>query len=170
MRWLLAAVLATGLVLGGAGAAGACSCMALPADELVATGDAAVVGTVVAVDGSVDEGRRFRVEVEEVARSMVPATVAVRSVPGDSAACGLDAAVGQRVGWVLRDDDGWVVDLCSQVDPDELAALPGARPVATPSPDPADPPELDRSPLFPLGAAVVAVGLVLGAVVWLDRR
>lgn len=160
-------------LVGPAGSALACSCDLSGAAALLDDVEVAVVGTVDAVtrDVAADRGE-YGVDVEQVGGGMVPAHLRVVTPSLTSDACGVEAAVGDRVGWGLRRVGGRLsVDLCSTVPADELAALPGVRPIVGDAPDVLpEPVALDESPLFPVGVALTAIAALLGAVLWLERR
>ena len=72
------------------------------------------------VDGAT---ARYRFRVEQVYRGDVENRAEVVT-PAGGAACGLELAVGDRVGLLLtRDGDEWTSGLCSQVDPSDFLAL-----------------------------------------------
>ena len=65
----------------------------------------------------------YRFRVEQVYKGEIENRVDV-TTPAGSAACGLEAAVGQRLGLLLQREGGqWRSGLCSRVDPAALLAL-----------------------------------------------
>ena len=118
------AVAAFVLVLALVVAAEAYSCSCRPVDlrRDLPTADGAIVGTV--LERSVS-GRTatYRFRVEQIYRGDVENRAEV-ATPVGGAACGLELAVGDRVGLLLtRDGDVWRSGLCSQVDPADFLAL-----------------------------------------------
>ena len=66
---------------------------------------------------------RYRFRVEQIYKGDVEERAEVVSA-SDGASCGLDLAVGDRVGLLLtRDGDVWRSSLCQQVDPADFLAL-----------------------------------------------
>ena len=66
---------------------------------------------------------RYLLRVEQVYKGGIENRVEVLT-SASGAACGLESAVGDRVGLLLdRDGDAWRSGLCSQVDPSEFLAL-----------------------------------------------
>lgn len=109
----------------------ACSCeMPDPYRQLERT-DAAFVGELVSrPEDAIGENGDYIFSVEQVVKGDLPGTVTVRS-PLDGAACGIEAAVGQRIGLFLRRDGShWEGGLCDQVDPDAL--LMASKPLPPP--------------------------------------
>ena len=69
--------------------------------------------------------------VDHAVKGSLGTTVQVRS-HRDGATCGLEIAVGQRVGLFLdREGDAWTSILCQQIDPDELLAAAAPLPAPT---------------------------------------
>ena len=84
--------------------------------------DAAMVGTVLERQTTATT-RVYLFRVEQVYKGDLDGRAEVVS-ERDGAACGLELAVGQRVGLLLdRRGDQWRSGLCSQVDPSEFLAL-----------------------------------------------
>lgn len=152
---LAVAIMAGAIIVGGAGAAQACSCQSLPADVDVdasygESADAVFVG--VATDESLDppperqEGLpgtvRFVFDVELVAKGEVADPVEV-STSANSGSCGTDFVLGQRykVFASRRDDGSLDTGLCSGnrlATEDDLVAVPPTSAITTttaPTPD-----------------------------------
>jgi hypothetical protein len=108
----------------------ACSCAIVDAREALARFDGAFVGTLVGRKGESESGVTLVFRVEERFKGGLGATVDVRT-PSNSAACGIEAAVGARMGLFLdREDGSWNGTLCSQVEPARLREA--ARPLPPP--------------------------------------
>jgi hypothetical protein len=145
MRKLVALIL---LSLVAVAEAYACTCRPVDLERDLPTADGAIIGAVLErrVAGA-SVTYIFRVEQvykgDEIDNRVEVVTAA------NGAACGLELAVGQRVGLLLkRDGDVWRSGLCSQVDPADFLALTNVD---------------DNSlPPFNWGGIVVGV-LVLGA-------
>jgi hypothetical protein len=119
MRVLLA-VAAASLAL--AGDALACTCVPVDLARDLPRADGAVVGTVLARRPAGEE-MRYLLRVEQVYKGDISGRVEVVTA-ADGAACGLQAAVGQRVGLLLdREGGAWHSGLCSQVVPAEFLEL-----------------------------------------------
>jgi hypothetical protein len=100
----------------------ACSCRPVDLQRDLPTADGAFIGTVLERSVSV-QNATYRFRVEQVYRGNVENRAEVVT-PVGGAACGLDLAVGDRVGLLLeRDGDVWRSGLCSQVDPADFLAL-----------------------------------------------
>ena len=115
-----AAALSAGLLL--AADAAACTCRAPDLERDLPTADGAVVGEV--LERRVQGGEaRFVLRVEQVYRGDISNRVEVVTA-SNGAACGLEAAVGDRLGLLLTRENGeWRSGLCSQVDPADFLAL-----------------------------------------------
>jgi hypothetical protein len=144
MRKLVAVIL---LSLVAAAEAYACTCRPVDLERDLPTADGAMIGTVLERRVSGDTAT-YRFRVEQVYKGDVENRAEVVSAAGGPA-CGLELAVGQRVGLLLtRDGDVWQSSVCSQVDPADFLALTNVD---------------DNSlPPFNWGGIVVGV-LVLGA-------
>jgi hypothetical protein len=119
MRRLAALVL---LSLAFAADAYACSCLRVNLERDLPKADAAMIGTVLERRTS-ETSRVYLFRLEQVYKGQLENRVEVVTAR-DGAACGLELAVGQRVGLLLqRDGDLWRSGLCSQVDPAEFLAL-----------------------------------------------
>jgi hypothetical protein len=119
MRRLAALVL---LSLAFAADAYACSCLPVNLERDLPTADAAMIGTVLERRTG-ETSRVYLFRVEQVYKGELDNRVEVVTAR-DGAACGLELAVGQRVGLLLaRDGEGWRSGLCSQVDPADFLAL-----------------------------------------------
>ena len=100
----------------------ACSCRPVDLQRDLPTADGAFIGTVLerSVSG---QTATYRFRVEQVYRGNVENRAEVVT-PVGGAACGLELAVGDRVGLLLkRDGNVWRSGLCSQVDPADFLAL-----------------------------------------------
>jgi hypothetical protein len=123
------AVLAIALAVIGAGArpecAHACTCGPFDARRLLSAADAAVVGAVVERR---EAGARAILVLDVERRLKGPVGDRVEVATGlDSAACGVAAEPGRRVGLFLtRRGEAWEGSLCGQAEPEALAALPTA--------------------------------------------
>ena len=125
----LAALMLLSLVL--TAEAYACSCRPVDLQRDLPTADGAFIGTV--LERSVS-GRTatYRFRVEQVYKGDVENRAEVVT-PASGAACGLELAVGDRVGLLLeRDGDVWRSGLCSQVDPAVFLALTNVEDNALP--------------------------------------
>jgi hypothetical protein len=110
----------------------ACTCLPVDLDRDLPGADGAMIGTVLerSVSGTTS---RYRFRVEQVYKGDVEDRAVVFSA-ADGAACGLELAVGQRVGLLLnRDGDVWRSSLCRQVDPADFLALTKVQDNALPS-------------------------------------
>ena len=101
----------------------ACSCAPVDLERDLPAADAAIIGSVLERNGSGGTAT-YRFRVEQVYKGAdVDSRVDVVT-PASGAACGLELAVGDRVGLLLtRDGDVWRSGLCSQVDPADFLAL-----------------------------------------------
>lgn len=100
----------------------ACSCRPVDLERDLPTADGAIIGTVLerSVSG---QTATYRFRVEQIYRGDVEDRPEVLT-PVGGAACGLELAVGDRVGLLLtRDGDVWRSGLCSLVDPADFLAL-----------------------------------------------
>jgi hypothetical protein len=133
------------LSLAFAAGAFACSCLPVNLVRDLPRADAAFVGTV--LERKVEHQKAtYLFRVEQVYKGDVENRVEVTSA-SNSAACGLELAVDQRVGLLLTREGGtWRASLCSQVDPSAFLALT----------------EVKDTPPINWGGIVVGV-LVLGA-------
>ena len=129
-------VLAFLLVVAGAQAAHACSCLIGDPRDALHRSDGAFVGTLVERTEVDEQTSIFTFEVETAVKGTFGAEVDVRSA-SNGASCGLEVDFGQRIGLFLdaADDGAWTSGLCSQIDPDVL--LQAAQPL--PAPDGAGP-------------------------------
>lgn len=110
----------------------ACSCMAADPAQMLEFGPIAFVGTVSGA-GAAAGTTSLTFEVDTVLAGEVPAQVQVFTA-GDSAACGIEAAVGTRIAVFANDEGGMLTsDLCSTTDAESaLDALgPGTSPSGT---------------------------------------
>ena len=117
---ILVAIAAVSLVL----AADAFACTCLPVDLVrdLPKADGAIVGSVLERNPS-GENVTYLLRVEQVYKGDIENRVEVVTAR-DSAACGLAAKVGERVGLLLeRDGAVWRSGLCSQVDPTDFLEL-----------------------------------------------
>jgi hypothetical protein len=128
MRKLAALMLLT-LVL--AAEAYACSCRPVDLQRDLPKADGAIIGTVLerSVSG---QTATYRFRVEQIYKGDVETRAEVVT-PAGGAACGLELAVGDRVGLLLERDGGaWRSGLCSQVDPADFLALTNVEDNALP--------------------------------------
>jgi hypothetical protein len=100
----------------------ACSCIQPNLVRDLPRADGAFVGTV--LERRVERQTAiYLFRVEQVYKGEIENRVEVVSA-ADGAACGLEAAVGQRIGLLLTRGGGeWRSGLCSQVDPSAFLAL-----------------------------------------------
>jgi hypothetical protein len=120
LGWAGAGALCAALVL--AADAAACSCRPPDLRRDLPTADGAVVGEVLERRVEGDEAR-YVLRVEQAYKGDISNRVEVVTAP-DGAACGLEAAVGERLGLLLTREKGeWRSGLCSQVDPADFLAL-----------------------------------------------
>jgi hypothetical protein len=103
----------------------ACTCAPFDADRALASSDAAVVATV--SERREAGGRAILVlDVERRLKGPVGDRLEV-ATPLNSAACGVAAEPGRRVGLFLqREAETWHGTLCGQATPEALSALPAA--------------------------------------------
>ena len=125
----LAALMLLSLVL--AAEAYACSCRPVDLQRDLPKADGAIIGTVLerSVSG---QTATYRFRVEQIYKGDVETRAEVVT-PAGGAACGLELAVGDRVGLLLERDGGaWRSGLCSQVDPADFLALTNVEDNALP--------------------------------------
>jgi hypothetical protein len=124
----------------------ACSCLRVDLIRDLPRADGAFVGTV--LERKVERQKAvYLFRVEQVYKGEIENRIEVVT-PANGAACGLEVAVGQRIGLLLTRADGeWRSGLCSQVDPSAFLALTNVQ---------------DDSPPINWGGIIVGV-LVLGA-------
>ena len=125
---LAVAAIATTLVF--AGEALACSCLVGDPRDMLERSAGAFTGTLVerVVEG---EEALHTFSVDHAVKGSLGTTVQVRS-HRDGATCGLEIALGQRVGLFLdREGETWTSTLCQQIDPDELLAAAAPLPAPT---------------------------------------
>jgi hypothetical protein len=141
----LAALLLLSLVLSAE--AYACSCRPVDLVRDLPAADGAIIGAVLERSVSGDTAT-YLFRVEQVYKGAIENRVEVVT-PASGASCGLELAVGDRVGLLLtRDGDVWRSGLCSQVDPADFLAQTN----------------VDDNALPPLNWGGILVGvLVLGA-------
>ena len=109
----------------------ACSCRPVDLQRDLPTADGAFIGTVLerSVGG---QTATYRFRVEQIYKGDIENRAEVVT-PAGGAACGLELAVGDRVGLLLdRDGDVWRSGLCSQVDPTDFLALTNVEDNALP--------------------------------------
>jgi hypothetical protein len=130
-RSAVVSVLAFLLVVAGAQAAHACSCLFGDPRDALHRSDGAFVGTLVERTEVDQQTSIFTFEVETALKGSLGAEVDVRSA-SNGASCGLEVEFGRRIGLFLdvADDGAWVSGLCSQIDPDVL--LQAAQPLPAP--------------------------------------
>jgi hypothetical protein len=143
LRFVTGLVLASAVATLAPSSVAACSCAAMPPEEMLTMSDAAFAGTVVAVqEGAVPVGGKgggipqtiYTFEVDGVAAGAIGPEAAVLA-GGDSAGCGMSFGVGER--WfVFATSDGSMLTtgLCSgnvMLAPDDAPPLP----VEPPDPD-----------------------------------
>lgn len=141
-------ILLGGILFFEATPAYACSCGGQSPADAVAGGDAAFVGTYLGrtepppapmVKSSDLVVNHF--SVERAIKGDVAGSVDVNAA-FSGASCGLELAVGQRTGLVMRHaGDDWESNLCLQIDPEALLALaepppPAPQPPSRPRPGP----------------------------------
>ncbi|HUH14898.1 MAG TPA: hypothetical protein VML35_03335 [Gaiellaceae bacterium] len=99
-----------------AGDALACSCAPVDLERDLPGADGAVVGSV--LERRVEGGTAtYLLRVEQVYKGDISDRIEVVT-PADGAACGIEAAVGDRLGLLLAREGGeWHSGLCSQVEP-----------------------------------------------------
>jgi hypothetical protein len=125
MRAVLVAVIAT-LALAFSADAFACTCLRVDLVRDLPRAEGAFVGTV--LERNV-QGRKavYLFRVEQVYKGDIENRIEVAS-PGNSAACGLELAVDQRIGLLLtRKGGAWQSNLCSEVDPSAFLALTNVK-------------------------------------------
>lgn len=100
----------------------ACSCAPVDLERALPLADGAMIGTVLE-RSVVGDTATYRFRLEQVYQGDVENRPVVVT-PASGASCGLELAVGDRVGLLLtRDGDVWRSGLCSQVDPADFLAL-----------------------------------------------
>src|SRR4029079_893335 len=126
-RSAVVSVLAFLLVVAGAQAAHACSCLIGDPRDALHRSDGAFVGTLVERTEVDQQTAIFTFEVETAVKGTIGAEIDVRSA-SNGASCGLEVEFGQQVGLLLdaADDGAWMSSLCAQMDPDVL--LEAAQP------------------------------------------
>ena len=127
---VVVAVVAT-LALAFAADAFACSCLPVDLVRDLPRADGAFVGTV--LERNV-EGQKavYLFRVEQVYKGDIENRVEVASAD-NSAACGLELEVDQRIGLLLTREGGtWRSSLCSEVDPSDFLALTNVDDNSTP--------------------------------------
>lgn len=119
---LCVVVLAVASLAAAVEPARACSCVPPDPWMFLKQADGAFVGRLVS-RREADQGRVvLTFSVERAVKGKIGATVEVRTA-NNTAACGIETAVGRRVGlFLVRDGDGWVGHLCWQVEPADLLA------------------------------------------------
>lgn len=120
MRLLIAALVALAVLLVTSSSATACSCVGGDPRDRLSQARAAFVGT---VTGEREGGTRrtYRLTVEKSYKGDLPARVEVSSDARSS--CGIELAVGQRVGLLLRRTaPPYEVGICDVIEPAELEA------------------------------------------------
>lgn len=105
-----------------AGDALACTCLPVDLERDLPRADGAVIGSVLERTLGAEENR-FLLRVEQVYKGDITNRVEVVTA-ANSAACGLELAVGERVGLLLDRVGGeWTSGLCSVVEPADFLAL-----------------------------------------------
>jgi hypothetical protein len=123
MRKLAALAALTVVSLGFAADAYACSCLPVDLERDLPKADAAMIGSVLE-RRTTETTRVYLFRVEQVYRGELDSSRVEVETPRDGAACGLELAVGQRVGLLLeRQGQRLRSTLCSQVDPSDFLAL-----------------------------------------------
>ena len=116
MRLTVSVLLAVVALVAAAGAE-ACTCAPVDLERDLPRADGAIVGTVLERREAAGGQRVFLFRVEQLYKGDIVNRVEVTTAR-DSAACGLDARVGERLGLLLeRDGERWRAGLCSLVDP-----------------------------------------------------
>jgi hypothetical protein len=101
----------------------ACSCLPVDLERDLPRADAAMIGTVLE-RRTTETTRVYLFRVEQVYRGELDGSRVEVETPRDGAACGLELAVGQRVGLLLdRQGQRLRSTLCSRVDPSDFLAL-----------------------------------------------
>jgi hypothetical protein len=115
-------VVIAALSLAFAADAFACSCLRVDLVRDLPRADGAFVGTV--LERKVERQQAvYLFRVEQVYKGDIENRIEVASA-GNSAACGLELTVDQRIGLLLTREGGkWRSSLCSQVDPSAFLAL-----------------------------------------------
>ena len=121
MRVLLTLLAAVAVMLAGAATAGACSCVGGDPRDRLSEARAAFVGTVIEARETGEGRRTYRMTVEEAFKGDLPAIVEVSS--DGRSTCGIDLALGQRTGLLLRRAaPPYEVGICDEIAPEELEA------------------------------------------------
>ena len=110
------------LALAAAADAYACTCAPVDLERDLPTADGAIIGSVLErrVAGAT---ATYLFRVEQVYKGDIENRAEVMSSVG-GASCGLELAVGERVGLLLtREGETWRSSLCQQVDPTDFLAL-----------------------------------------------
>jgi hypothetical protein len=132
MRTLVLAAIVASLagLAAGVQEAHACSCALPDPRSALAAGDGAFVGTLVSRRESGNDAV-LTFDVERSLKGAIGRAVEVRT-PSNSAACGIEAPIGARVGLVLERRGGaWYGHLCLQFSPADL--LSALRPLPAPN-------------------------------------
>ncbi len=127
---VVVALIAT-LALAFAADASACSCLPVDLVRDLPRADGAFVGTV--LERNV-EGQKavYLFRVEQVYKGDIENRIEVASAD-NSAACGLELEVDQRIALLLtREGGAWRSSLCSEVDPSDFLALTNVDDNSTP--------------------------------------
>lgn len=156
-------------LFGFTGPAHACSCAMLEPVQILEFSPVAFVGTitgaVTVIQKDIGEAHAISFEVDTVLAGEVPAEVDVVTA-GNSAACGIDAAVGTRLAVFAAEENGQLTsNLCSTTDAD--TAINALGPGTEPSPGGTDTTGSFDWQAFGLAAGGLAV---IGAAVWLSNR
>ena len=126
MRKLAAVALVSLVSIVFSADASACSCAPVDLERDLPLADGAMIGTVLERQVSGDTAT-YLFRVEQVYRGDVESRAEVVT-PASGASCGLELAVGDRVGLLLeRDGDVWRSGLCSQADPADFLALTNVK-------------------------------------------
>lgn len=154
------------------GRACAWSCMPRPKDEVIASAEAIVVGTVVDRADAEADGSRYTIRVESSYRQQLPEFITVVTASAGGA-CGVSLQEGARevvvLGWpgggVSKRPGEWGANLCSnlsvtQADVDRLAG-PALQPVPLP---PQGHPADGRPPAGPEADSWVSTWVVAGGI------
>lgn len=160
---LIAVLLASGLSIGSAARAVACSCAQLTRAEAYAAADVVVEGVIIGASAPEQARITYTVSVERVLKGEAGEQLEVVSAQ-DSAACGLIMAVGQRWRLNISEFDGqlttWLCDRSALLS--EQAPIPSA-----PAGELLDPGSPLMALLFAFGSGLVGVVALLLA--WFAR-
>ena len=164
-RVILLALLASSFVMAVERPANACTCIPLnDMKSVLRRSDAAFVGTF--VDSAPDRSRKdwpFKnneFSVQAVYKGAIPSEVVVRS-GAHSAACGIAAREGDRLGLFLERDEGvWTSNLCSQVSVADMqrTGVSPSRPIDV---EAAGPPPKQGANAIPVEALWALTGALL---------